>query len=51
MLLVRAKHTDGDTSVINIMSGMVVIYNRSGQYQQQFRQSELAAIQRIVEAQ
>jgi len=50
-LLVRAKHTDGDTSVINIMSNMVVVYNRSGQYQQQFTPSELAEIRRIVEAQ
>lgn len=50
-LLVRATHTDGDTSVINIMSNMVVVYNRSGQYQQQFTPSELAEIRRIVEAQ
>ena len=50
-LLIRAKHTDGDTSVINIMSGMVVVYNRSGQYQQQFSQSELSAIHSIVEVQ
>lgn len=50
-LVVRAKHTDGDTSVINIMSGMVVVYNRSGQYQQQFSQNELTAIQRIMESQ
>jgi hypothetical protein len=50
-LLVHAKHTDGDTSVINIMSNMVVVYNRSGQYQQQFTPSALAEIRRIVEAQ
>lgn len=50
-LLIRAKHTDGDTSVINIMSNMVVVYNRSGQYQQQFTPSELAEMRRIVEAQ
>lgn len=50
-LLIRAKHTDGDTSVINIMSNMVVVYNRSGQYQQQLTPSELAGKRRIVEAQ
>jgi len=50
-LLVRAKHTYGDTSVINIMSNMVVVYNRSGQYQQQFTPTELAEIRRIVVAQ
>ena len=50
-LLIRAKHTDGDTSVINIMSNMVVVNNRSGQYQQQFTPSELAEMRRIVEAQ
>lgn len=51
MLVVRAKHADGDTSVINIMSYTVVVYNRSGQYQQQFSQNELAAIQHILEVQ
>lgn len=50
-LQIRAKHPDGDTSVINIMSNMVVVYNRSGQYQQQFTPSELAEIRRIVEIQ
>lgn len=47
-LLVRAKHADGNVSVINIMSNMVVVYNRSGQYQQQFTQNELAVIRRIL---
>lgn len=51
MLLIRAKHTDGDTSVINIMSNMVVVYNRTGQYQQQFTPSELAQMRRILETQ
>ena len=50
-LLVLAKHTDGDTSVINIRSGMVVVYNRGDQFQQQFTQNELAAIHRIVAGQ
>lgn len=50
-LLIRAKHTDGDASVINIMSDRVVVYNRSGQYQQQFTPGELAEMRRIVEAQ
>lgn len=49
-LLIRARHTNGDTSVINIMSGLVVIYNLSGQYEQRFPQSEMAAIQRVLEA-
>jgi hypothetical protein len=47
-LFVRAKHTDGGLSVINIMSNMVVVYNRSGQYQQKFTPSELAEIRHIV---
>lgn len=48
-LIVRAKHSNGDTSVINVLPSMVVVYNRTGQYVQQFSQSDLAAIHSIVE--
>lgn len=50
-LLVRAKHTDGETSTINIMTNLVVVNNRGRQYQQLFTPSELAEMRRIVETQ
>jgi hypothetical protein len=48
MLVVRARHVDGEASVINIMAGIVVVSYRSSQYQQQFSQDELAALPHIL---
>ncbi len=48
-LVVRARHADGDTSVVDIDSTMLIVYNRSGQYQQHFTPDELAEVLRIVE--
>jgi hypothetical protein len=47
-LIVRAKHNDGDVSVINVLSRMVVIYNRSGQYEKQISQTDLATLRSIL---
>lgn len=46
--LVRIKHSNGDVSVVNIFPTMVVVYNRDGQYVQQFPESETTALRRIV---
>ncbi|HEY6093686.1 MAG TPA: hypothetical protein VIU93_01915 [Gallionellaceae bacterium] len=48
-LIVRAKHANGDISEINVLSGMVVVNNHSGQFQQHFSQTDLAAIRSILE--
>jgi hypothetical protein len=48
-LEVRAMHSNGDTSIINLISTIVVVYNKSGQYQQSFLQSEVAELRAILE--
>lgn len=47
---VRVKHSNGDVSVVNILSGIVVVYNSSGQYEQRFSQTDLAEILSILGA-
>jgi hypothetical protein len=46
--MVRVKHSDGDLSVVNVMPKQVVVYNRSGQYVQQFSGGEIASLRRVT---
>lgn len=43
-LIIRIQHGDGDVTVINVLEDVVVVYNRNGQYSQQFSTTELAAL-------
>ncbi len=47
-LVVRVKHADGETSVINVLSAMVVVNNRDGQQIQNLPSDELIALRRIL---
>jgi hypothetical protein len=51
ILVVRANHSDGDVSVINVLSDSVVVNNRSGQYTRQFSQSDLVIMRSILSVQ
>lgn len=46
--LVRVAHSNGDVTVINILPTVVVVYNRDGQYVQQFEARELSALRNNV---
>ncbi|WP_374340020.1 hypothetical protein [Methyloversatilis sp.] len=46
--LVRVRHANGDVSVVNIMKSMIVVYNQSGQYTQNFSGEEINALRRAV---
>jgi hypothetical protein len=49
-LEVRLTHTSGETSVVNIMGTKVIIYNRSGQFEQQFYVSSLTNLLSVVDS-
>jgi hypothetical protein len=49
-LVVRAKHANGEVSVINVLSKSVVIYNSTVQYEQQFKETDLTALRSILVA-
>jgi hypothetical protein len=49
-LVVRVKHSNGDISAVNIFGNYVVVYNSSGQFTQQFAESDLSGLRRILEA-
>ena len=46
--LVRVRHVNGDVSVVNVMKSMVVVYNRSGQFTQNFSGEDINALRRAV---
>lgn len=47
-LEIRLTHAAGETSVMNIDSKKVVIYNRSGQLEQEFPSSSLSALRSAI---
>lgn len=47
-LEVRLKHAGGETSVVNVMPSKVVIYNRSGQLEQNFSVSSIAGLLAVI---
>lgn len=47
-LVVRIKHSNGDSSVVNVLVDSVVVNNREGQYVHQFSTAELSALRRTV---
>lgn len=49
-LVVRIKHSNGEISVVNILGNSVVVYNNSGQFAQQFSESDLSALRGILGA-
>ena len=40
-LVVRAKHSNGEASVVNVLGNSVVVYNNAGQFIQQFSEPEI----------
>jgi hypothetical protein len=42
------KHSDGATTVINVLPNMVVVYNKSGQFSQQIEAQELKALREAL---
>lgn len=49
-LVVRAKHSNGEVSVVNVLGATVIVYNSSGQFTQQFAEPDLAALNNILGA-
>lgn len=49
-LVVRAKHSNGEVSVVNILGNLVVVYNSTGQFTQQFPEQDLATLRSILGA-
>lgn len=49
-LVVRVKHFNGEVSVVNILGNSVIVYNNSGQFTQQFAESDLSALRGILGA-
>lgn len=49
-LLVRAKHSTGEVSVVNILGNSVVVYNNSGQFTQTFPEADLASLRSTLGA-
>ncbi|MBV1774266.1 hypothetical protein KSF73_00915 [Burkholderiaceae bacterium DAT-1] len=47
-LIVHAQHADGDTTTINLMSDMVIAYNKAGQFNQRFGVAELSALRELI---
>lgn len=47
-LVIRVNHSDGDTSVINVLAPLVVVYNKHGQYVQQFSSEAIDALRVAV---
>ena len=50
-LLIRAKHKNEDTSSINIMPNIIVIYNKHGQFSLNLKPGELTELKGILETQ
>lgn len=48
MLVVRLLHADGDTSVVNVLSTKLVVFNRRGQVEQSFSASELSSLRAVL---
>ncbi|MCV2351119.1 hypothetical protein [Paucibacter sp. Y2R2-4] len=48
VFVARAKHSDGATTVINVLSNIVVVYNKSGQFSQQIEAQELKALREAL---
>lgn len=47
--VIRVRHSDGDTTVVNVLSNAVVVYNRKGQFMRELRADDLPSLRAIME--
>lgn len=46
--IIRIRHNNSDTTVVNIRGNHLVVYNQEGQYTQQFSQEDIDALFSIL---